>query len=68
MKDPLLKIASAAVIVLLLAGIYFLAYATRIFGYIAVDSVKPALVSGITCLVIGAGLLVFAVLTLRNHD
>ena len=68
MKDPLLLLLAAVVIALVIAGFVFLSTATTEHAFTPQEARTPALVSGITCLTIGTGLLVLGVFMFRKRD
>lgn len=66
MKHPLLGLLTAAVIAFIIAG--FVALDTANSTYSSAGQRTPALVSGITCLVIATGLLVLGIFRFGNRD
>ena len=66
MKHPLLWLTSVCVIALFIAG--FVSLHTATDQYSITTQRTPALVSGITCLVIGSGLLVLGIFKFRDND
>ena len=66
MKHPLLWLLTTAVIAFIIAGFIFLDTASSYSTFVAQRT--PALVSGITCLVIATGLLVLGIFKFGNRD
>jgi len=68
MKHPLLWLLTVATIAVIIAGFIYLSSATSSSALIVKDARTPSLVSGITCLCIGTGLLVLGVFSFRRKD
>jgi cell division protein FtsW (lipid II flippase) len=67
MKHPLLWPVILTVITLYIAGLVFLDRSSSNINVVTEDR-KPALVSGITCLTLGSGLLVLGIFMFRKRD
>ena len=75
MKNPLLWLLGLCVISLYIAGFMFLTTSSSQYyshggtiDRVVTEQRTPALVSGITCLTIGTGLLVLGVFVFRKRD
>ena len=67
MKNPLLLLLALVVVALMIAGFVFLSHASSPTGFIK-ESRQPALISGMTCLGLGTGLLVLGIFQFRKRD
>ena len=69
MKNPLLWLLAISVIAMGVCGTHYLDLASSAFHLTSDPQGRtPALVSGILCLVIATGLLVFGVIAFRKRD
>ena len=68
MKHPLLPLIVIAVVGLGIAGVVFINSAASSSSQVVAESRTPALVGGITCLVIATGLLVLGLFMFRKTD
>ncbi len=68
MKNPLLLLLALVVAALIIAGFVFLTNASGSSGLIQQEARQPALISGMTCLFLGTGLLVLGIFQFRKRD
>ncbi|MBA3311959.1 MAG: hypothetical protein M3552_07015 [Planctomycetota bacterium] len=66
LKNPLLWLTVAAIIVFGVAGMNHLGTATSNSANVKDEVRTPALISGITCVTIASGLLVFGIISFRG--
>lgn len=68
MKHPLLPLVVVVVLALMIAAFSFLHTAAGATSFIPTDARQPALIAGISCLVLAVGVLVFGMITYRKVE